>query len=181
VDQRLRELDALAHALGIFTNTTPGFVDQANTFEGDIDGTPKVRATHPEVPAEVGHEFAAGHRLVEGVLLRTKAEPTENRRGPERVDAEHLDAALRRRELTGQQLQEGRLARAVGAQQPGHARLQLQRHVDESDDTPVPLGDRIEIDDHVTTSTLRMRHPSISRPAPVHARMLCHAAASGIW
>ena len=59
---------------------------------------------------------------------------------------QHPNLALAGPELTGRQLQQRALPRAVGTEQAGHARSHSERQVVHPDHVAVPLGDRAELD-----------------------------------
>ena len=82
---------------------------------------------------QVGVEQQVGHHRqvqVERALLEHHAQPGQRAAGvAAHVVAQHLDAALVGREQAGEQLQQGGLARAVGAEQREHfAGLQAHTH-----------------------------------------------------
>src|SRR5207245_528176 len=61
--------------------------------------------------------------------------------------AQHADGALAGHQLPGRQLEQRRFARAVGAEQTGHAGRDVQGQLVQADDVAVPLGDAVEDDD----------------------------------
>ena len=61
--------------------------------------------------------------------------------------AEHADRSLARPKLAGGQLQQRRLAGAVGAEQARDAGRDAQRQLVQADDVAVPLGNAVELDD----------------------------------
>ena len=86
--------------------------------------------------------------------------------------AEHADLPLAGAKLPGGQLQHGRLAGPVGAQQAGDAGRDPHRQLIQADHVAVPLGDPVELDDGVHrrrssdfTRVLRMHRESPQRPA----------------
>src|SRR5271165_3873437 len=87
-----------------------------------------------------------GHPLEERVLLGAKADqPVQSRVVPGPMP-QHPNLALAGPKLTGRQLQQGALPRAVGTEQPGHPRSHSERQVVDPDHVAVPLGDRVELD-----------------------------------
>ena len=92
-------------------------------------------------------EIPAGHPFVEGVLLRAEADRAiEGGIVPDRL-AEHANCSLAGAKLAGRQLQQRRLAGAVGAEQPGDAGADFERQLVDADDVAVPLGNFVEVDD----------------------------------
>src|SRR5262249_30484194 len=106
----------------------------------------------------------AGHPVVERVLLGAEADlEVDLRVAPDRL-AEDRDRPLARLELTGDELHERRLSRAVWPEPAGHAGRHRHADVVEADDLAVPLRHVVGRDDgggsaggvaHVTTSTPR--------------------------
>ena len=70
-----------------------------------------------------------------------------------RVVAEHAHGAGARIGEAGAERERRRLARAVVAEQAGHAGRQLERHLGQGDSVAVPLGDACE--DERQASALR--------------------------
>src|SRR5580693_3544632 len=150
-DQGLGQLDPLLHAGGIRA-------DQAVPLLVQTDVTQRLgraflghggrQAGHP---AEVGHELGRGHVGRQAVVLGHVPE-----QGPDRlaaglgVVAEHLGLALGRRKEPEQDLDQGRLARAVGADQSGDPRRDADREPLQGDHVPrIYLGQRAGLDDGV--------------------------------
>ena len=129
-----------------------------------------------------------GHPLVERVLFRAEADlEVELRIAPDRL-AEHRHDALARLQLTGDQLHERRLARAVRAEQARHAGRDVDADVVEADDLPVPLGDVLGGHDrrahagraHVTTSTPRTRRSRIEIDTTISPTMTMSDTCHGV-
>src|SRR4029453_6305325 len=137
--QRLRELDALAHALAVRTDLLACCVSKVDHFECSVRalrGRWLVEAIESE---EGGAPLHPGHAVVEGVLLRAKANPkVETGVTPNRL-AEYQPLPLARFELAGDEFQECRLTRPVRSKQPGDAGRNGQCHVVQVDDLTVPL------------------------------------------
>ena len=70
----------------------------------------------------------------------------ERRVVPDRL-AQHADRALARPQLAGRQLQQRRLAGAVGPEQTGHAGADRERQLVDADDVAVPLRNFVEGND----------------------------------
>ena len=118
--QALGELEPLAHASAIGPDRPAGLSGERNLFEsffGRLSGIGQAI----EAGAQL-EEFAPAHEIIELVLLRTVAQPPVELRVPAQILTEEFDLAGAGRQQTGHQLEQGRLARAVRAQQPGYAR-----------------------------------------------------------
>ena len=141
VDDRLRELHALAHALAVGADLLVRRVEQIDAGQRPPRRFHRVFLVVAVQADQRRHPFEAGHALVERILLGTEAN-LEIQRGiaPDRF-AEHLHGALARFELTGDQLHERRLAGAVRTEQPGDARRHVHGDIVQSDHLPVPLRD----------------------------------------
>ena len=82
---------------------------------------PRLAARHAGELGHVGHQLERG-QLVPGLLvLRGVADAAPHRDVVERARAEHRDRAARRAEQARHHLDQGRLAGAVGAEQPHDA------------------------------------------------------------
>ena len=163
VDERLRQLDALAHALAVGADLLVGRLHQVDAPSARPRRVVGLLLREAVEADQRRDPLEPGHPLVERVLLG--AEPdleVELRVAPDRL-AEHLDRPLARLQLTGDQLHERRLAGAVRAEQAGDARRHVDADVVQADDLAVPLRDVLGGDDrraHVTTSTPRTRRSS---------------------
>ena len=163
VDDRLRELHALAHPFAVGADLLVRGVEEIDDSERAPRGLGRLGVAEAVEPDERADPLQPGHAVVERVLLGAESDlEKEMRVAPDRL-AEDGDAAFARAKLTGDQLHERRLAGAVRAEQTGHAGRHADRHVVEADDLPVPLRDVVRRDDgraHVTTSTPRTRRSS---------------------
>ena len=79
-------------------------------------------------------------------MLGAVADAVQEARVVPGVLAEDADAAAGGQELPGDQLDQRRLARAVGSQQPVHPRLEAHAEVVDPDHDPVQLGQRLELE-----------------------------------
>src|SRR5262249_45154052 len=114
-------------------------------------------------------EIEPSHPLVERVLLGAQADVTHQRRIiPHRL-AEDADLSLARIQLAGCQLEQRRLAGAVGTEQARHAGWDAQRQLVQPNDVAVPLGDAVELDDrrHLSRSSDFMRRLRIHTEIPI--------------
>ena len=81
VRERLRQLDALPHALAVGADLLVGGVDQVDQLERPLAPPSRGLALVDAVqPHERGHPFEPGHPLVERVLLRAEADAEVERR-----------------------------------------------------------------------------------------------------
>src|SRR5579862_2956794 len=170
VRQRLRHLDALAHAFAVGPDLLAGGVEQVDGFQGAPGAERRLPLLQSVQPHQRGNPLETGHALVERVLLGTEAD-AEIERGiaPDPL-AEHRDVALAGLELTGDDFEERRLAGAVWPEQPGDAGWHGDGHVVESDHLAIPFrevggsdnraGGRRARPAHAITSTPRTRRSS---------------------
>ena len=120
--QGLGQLHPLLHAGGVGADQPVPLLVQADVAQrlrGTLLGH---RGRQARDPAQVGDEFGRGHVGRQAVVLGHVAEQGPDRlaAGPA-VVAKHLGLALGRRDEAEQDLDQGGLARAVGADQPGDA------------------------------------------------------------
>ena len=121
-DQRLGQLDPLLHAGGVGTDQAVPLLVQPDVAQRLGRAFLGHRGRQPRHPAQVGHELGRGHVGRQAIVLRHVAE-----QGPDPLAAglavvtEHLGLALGRRDEPEQDLDQGRLARAVRADQPRDA------------------------------------------------------------
>ncbi len=186
VDDGLRELDALAHALAVGANLLARRVHQIDDGERAprrFVGRLLVEAVEAH---ERGHPLEARHPLVERVLLRAKADLEIQPGIPPDGLAEDRHRALARPELAGDELHERRLAGTVRTEESRDAGRHPHADVVEADDLAVPLRHMLGGDDrsggagraHVTTSTPRTRRSrieiEIATSPTITMRDTCH-------
>ena len=186
MDDGLRELDALTHALAVGANLLVGRVHQVDGRQGARRGVASFPLTQAVEAHERGDPFEPGHAFVERVLFRAETDPEiELRVAPDRL-AEHAHVALARTELAGDELHERGLPRAVRPEEAGNAGRHVHADVVEADDLPVPLGYVIGRDDgvsrhgHVTTSTPRTRRSSTEIERAMRPRMTVNDTGQGV-
>ncbi len=139
VRERLRQLDALAHALAVGADALVGGVLQIDLLERRHRGVGGLAIAEAVQAQQRRHPFVTGHPVVERVLLGTHAHAQEDVGiAPYRL-AENLHCALVRLQLPGDELEERRLARAIRSEQAGHAAADGDRDVVEPDHLAVPL------------------------------------------
>ena len=121
-------------------------------------------------------EVPARHPLVKCVLLRTEADQAVERRVVPHLLAQHAHRPLAGVKLPGGQLQQGRLPRPIGTEQPGDAGVDPQVQLVDADHVAVPLRDVVKLDNrrHRSRSSERMErlrmHAEIpNRPASTTA------------
>ena len=86
VHDRLRQLDALPHALAVGADSLVRRVDQVHLFERGLGGSSRRRVVEAVQPHERGDPLESGHALVEGVLLGAEPDPEVQRRvAPDRL------------------------------------------------------------------------------------------------
>ncbi len=152
VQDRLGQLDPLAHPLGIAADGPAGGLGHVHALERPLGGLGRAAPAQAGEQGAVHQERPAGHPLEEGVLLGTEADVAVQARGVPGPVAQHTHLALAGPQLAGGQLQQRALARAVGPQQPGHARRQAERQVVQADHLAVPLRHGTELDDRPARS-----------------------------
>jgi hypothetical protein len=135
---RLRDLGPLAHAARVAARGPKHRVGEPHAFERLRGAIARLSCRMPRKAQQESHEVAPGHVVVERVLLRYEARLREVRAVRERIAAEDFDRAARRPDLTRDELQERRLARAIGTQETNDARFELERDVDEPDHGSIP-------------------------------------------
>ena len=98
-------------------------------------------------------ELRAGEELVRGLVLRHDTDPAIELDLLARVLAEDADGSLRDPRETGDHAQEGRLARAVRAEEARDAGTDLERDVVHGNDVAEPLRDGLDGDDRSAAHT----------------------------
>ena len=146
VGDRLRDLDALPHALAVAADLAVLRVQRARPVERRQRALLALGLLEAGQPQQARHELQAREVLPERVRLRAEADAVEDLgRAPGRA-AQQPHLALAGRELARRELQERRLAGAVRAQQAGDARRHRGGHVVERDDRSVPARGADELD-----------------------------------
>ena len=92
MQQRLGQLDALPHALGVAAHAALGPAGHADALQDRLGALPRFAARIAAQPRHRLDELPAGHLLVEGIHLRTVADVPLRRRAPGVVTVD-LDAA----------------------------------------------------------------------------------------
>jgi len=157
VDERLRQLDALPHALAVGADLLVRGVHQIDALNRAFRRGIRVAVVEAVEAHQRGDPLEAGHALVKRVLLGTKPDPIVERRvSPDRL-AQHANRALARLELAGHQFHERRLARTVRPEQSSDARRNRDGHVVQAAHLPVPLRHAFG---------LHQRHNGTRLPAP---------------
>ena len=143
VDDRLGELDALAHAFAVGADLLVRGLHQIDRGQRRARRLVGFLLAEAVQPHQRAHPFEPGHPVVERILLRAESDLEEEVRvAPDRF-AEDLDDPLARLELAGNQLHERRFTSPVRSEQAGDARRHFHRHVIEADDLAVPFRDVI--------------------------------------
>src|SRR6185503_9913992 len=144
-------------------------VGEPHAFERLRGAIARLSCRMPREAQQESHEVAPGHVVVERVLLRYEARLREVRAVRERIAAEDFDRAARRPDLTRDELQERRLARAIGTQETNDARFELERDVDEPDHGSIPAREipSSKQRGHAEASNLRTRAMRITHAAAV--------------
>ncbi len=136
VDECSGQLGPLAHALRIRADRTVRGIGQVD--RGDRPGGRAIGVGHAlETRVEPG-ELAAREEGVDRLALGHETDVAVHLGTAPGALAFDQDASRRRREEARHQVEERRLARAVGTEQPGHARAESERDVVDRDDVAVP-------------------------------------------
>ena len=162
VRDRLRDLDALAHALAVAADLAVlrvGERDRLQRLQGALLALGVVVARQAQ---QADEELQPGQAFPERIRLRAEPDAMEHLGRSPRRTPEQAHLALAGRELAGAQLQERGLARAVRAQQAGDARRQRRGDVVERDHGPVPARGADELDRHARRRRRRPAHRTIS-------------------
>ncbi len=123
IDERLRDADALHHALRELAQLQPPLGPDADTVERSGDTLLAIGGVVAEKLAEILEQFLGGQVVVEVGVFGKVADPLARRDVADRL-AKNLGAPRRREDELHQQLQRGRLAGAVRSQKAEHlARL----------------------------------------------------------
>ncbi len=171
VDERPGELGALAHPLGIRADRAVGRLGQLDRGDRLIGGASRI-GDALELGIEQG-EFVAGQIARDRLALGHQPHIAIDVRVAERRSTGDAHDPRGRGEQTGEQMQQGRLAGAVGPQQSGHARTERERDVIDRHDVAVPAGDVVEFDrGHAAPAPARAR--TRARSAESKARSHAH-------
>jgi hypothetical protein len=180
VHDALRQLGALPHAAAVAPHAALHGVGQAEHAERIGSAVARFLRGVAAQLGHGGHLLEGGELVVHGVGFGAEAHAAQHLGVGERSGAAHAHAAQAGAQLARGQAQEGGLARAVGPQQAPDAGPQVQGHVLQRGDLPVPLGELHGADaggvarhvglaglgrargagllgGHAMTSTLRMR------------------------
>ncbi len=174
VDQRLRHLHPLAHALGVARQAAAVGRVEPNFAQGA--GGRLARAVQAVQLGGQGDEALGGHPLEQRLLLRHQADAPEQGRALAGVLAQHPQAALRRPDEAADQAQHRRLPRPVGPQQGSDTRPHRERHVGDGHHVVEPPRHPLHLDDRgcpapVHRVTRRRRYRSRNRPSPASVQM----------
>ena len=142
VQQRLGQLDALAHPLGVAAQPPLRPAGHADPFQHRPGPPPTLGRRIAAQPGHRLHELPSRHFLVKRIHFRTVADVALRLRRPG-VAPQDLHSAQIRPQMSGDEAHERTLAGAVGADQAGDARPQLQRHLVDADHGAVPLRDAL--------------------------------------
>ena len=112
VQQRLRDADALQHALGVLAQRQAALGADAEPIEGGRDALPPIGRRHAEQPPVVVEQLLGGQVIVEVRVLRQVADAPADGDVTERP-AEDLGVAAGGKHQLHEQLQRGGLAGAV--------------------------------------------------------------------
>ena len=188
VRDRLRDLDALPHALAVAAELAV-----LRVRERDRARAPPARAarhsasSNPDSRSRPATNCRPVRSSQNASGSGTEPDAVEDLgRAPGRP-AEQAHLALAGRELARRELQEGRLAGAVRAQQAGDAGRERRGHVVQRDDRPVPARGADELDGRgaaTTGAALIARSPPRARacaaPAATPAQTATRASAGHI-
>ncbi len=156
VDQRLGELDALAHPGRIAADGAVPLLVQADVTErlgGPLPCRGRGQAAHAR---HVGDEVGGADVRRQAVVLRHVPHPLPDLAPMGRgVHAQHRGASRGRPDQAEQHLQQGRLPRAVGADQPHDPAVERERDAVERGDAGISLGQAVGGDQR---HPLRMEH-----------------------
>jgi hypothetical protein len=155
VDERLRHLHPLAHALGVRADRAP--LGGVEVHEAQRVRRPLAGPGQSVELRRQGDEGGGAEPLEDGLLLGHEPDAPVQRRVPTGVGAEHADGPLRGGGQAAQQAQQGRLPRTVRPEQGGDPRSHLEAHVRDGDHVAEPAGDPDHLDDGGHRVTCRRR------------------------
>jgi hypothetical protein len=154
-DERLGEAETLPHALRVGADPPRRGRAEPDTLEE----AERLADRHALQPRIEGERLAAGQGRVERHVLRQVAEPAPSRELAGRgVLAEHADRPGARLDEAQHELEEGRLAGPVMADERDHrAGRQRERDVAHRLDAAVSLADAVELDGHRPSPPAQVR------------------------
>ena len=138
VDDRLRDLHALAHPLRVGRQPAGVGGIEVDSLERRRRGGRIGQALQPGGQRD---ELARCQRLENALLLRDEPDEPGDARVRARVTAENADRALGRPREPAEHAEHRRLAGAVRPEQRRHARADVEADVGDGDERPEPLRD----------------------------------------
>ena len=157
VDERLRELHALLHAGRVRAHRPVTLLEQADVPEQVRGPKPRRRAREAAQLGHVGEELRGRRARRQTIVLGRVADARPVLDRPARVASEHLDGARVGVDQPDQDLQRGRLAGAVRAQQTGDALADLEARPVERAHRPEALCDPGDADELHRGERIRAR------------------------
>src|SRR5207245_9668635 len=122
---------------------TVGGIGNANSCENRLGSTIRLGRIETAKPSHRLHELAASHVLVERVVVGAIAD--QRLRSPvPRITAANGHATEARFDLTGGELQQRRLARAVRSDEASNSTTQFEGDLVQANDRSVPLRDTLK-------------------------------------
>ena len=170
VDESTRDQQAPPHAAGELVDAAVSAIDELGHLQRPLDGVPALGASDPVQVREDEEVLLDRQRDVEVVELRRDAELRARLlRLVGQLEAEHLDLALVRDRLPGEESHRRGLARAV---RPEEADARARGHVEveagDRGDLPVTLHDATEPDRQLAVHSAILRaalHAALERRA----------------
>jgi hypothetical protein len=184
VGQRLRELDALPHALAVAADAPVHVLAQPESLEHRPGAPPRVGGAEAAEPQHPGHESAAAHRLVQPLEVGAVADvPPRARPGrpPAGRHAAEADRAEALPQDAARQLEQRRLAGAVLPDETGDPGTGAEGDLAHRRHLAVPLADVLELEcaaDHPIASARRIRF-STSAVSTATSRAIDASATDG--
>ena len=176
-EERDPQPEALLHALREGSDEVLGAVGQADELEGRVDRCGPVRARQVGQVAVQRQHLPGAHPRLIAEQLGEVADPSPRRQVAERR-AEDAAAAAARTGQAEQQLDDRRLARAVGAEQAEHlAALDGHREAVQRAHASVLLGEVDRLDRRAVCH----RCPRCPAAEPVAAPQARTNASTGLW
>ena len=159
VRDRLRQAHALAHALRVRAGRPLAALDEPDAVEGARRAHFGLARAEAREAQEEGDHLGRGHVVVERVLLRAEADAPQVVAVGEGRLAQDPDRAARGPQLARDELEEGRLAGAVGADQAGHAAFDRQRELVQADHLAVPAPELLGFEQRHLAHALQAAQP----------------------